>query len=125
MIEHIKQKKSLIKWLLIVYFMSILFVGVFLAVTSGVLMSNRTNSDYREIAEATSVNVANVFDSLSDGKFSYDKDKNVFKKGDIVCIVEAMKLMNEIQSEVSGKIVEICVENGQPIEFGQVLMYVE
>lgn len=47
------------------------------------------------------------------------------KKGDVVCIIEAMKLMNEIQSEVSGKIVEICVENGQPIEFGQVLMYVE
>lgn len=47
------------------------------------------------------------------------------KSGDVVCIIEAMKLMNEIQSEVSGKIVEICVENGQPIEFGQVLMYVE
>lgn len=47
------------------------------------------------------------------------------KEGDTVCIVEAMKLMNEIDSEVSGKIVEICVENGQPVEFGQVLMYVE
>lgn len=47
------------------------------------------------------------------------------KEGDVVCIVEAMKLMNEIDSEVSGKIVEICVENGQPVEFGQVLMYVE
>ena len=46
-------------------------------------------------------------------------------KGDIVCIVEAMKLMNEIESEFSGKIVEICVEDGQPVEFGQVLMYVE
>ena len=47
------------------------------------------------------------------------------KEGDVVCIVEAMKLMNEIDSEVSGKIVEICVENGQPVEYGQVLMYVE
>ena len=46
-------------------------------------------------------------------------------KGDVVCIVEAMKLMNEIESEFSGKIVEICVEDGQPVEFGQVLMYVE
>lgn len=45
--------------------------------------------------------------------------------GDVVCIVEAMKMMNEIESEVSGKIVEICVEDGQPVEFGQVLMYVE
>jgi acetyl-CoA carboxylase biotin carboxyl carrier protein len=47
------------------------------------------------------------------------------KEGDIVCIVEAMKLMNEIESEFSGKVVEICVQDGQPVEFGQVLMYVE
>ncbi len=47
------------------------------------------------------------------------------KQGDVVCIVEAMKMMNEIEAEVSGKVVEICVEDGQPVEFGQVLMYVE
>lgn len=46
-------------------------------------------------------------------------------QGQVVCIIEAMKLMNEIESDVSGKIVEICVEDGQPVEFGQVLMYVE
>lgn len=46
-------------------------------------------------------------------------------KGDIVCIVEAMKMMNEIESDVSGKVIEICVEDGQPVEFGQILMYVE
>ena len=47
------------------------------------------------------------------------------KEGDVVCIVEAMKLMNEIESEFSGKVIEICVQDGQPVEFGQVLMYVE
>ena len=46
-------------------------------------------------------------------------------EGDVVCIIEAMKLMNEIKSEVAGKITQICVKNGDPIEFGQVLMYVE
>lgn len=46
-------------------------------------------------------------------------------KGQVVCIVEAMKLMNEIESEHTGTVCEICVENGQPVEFGQVLMYVE
>lgn len=45
--------------------------------------------------------------------------------GDVVCIIEAMKMMNEIKAEVSGKVTEICVEDGQPVEFGQVLMYVE
>ena len=41
--------------------------------------------------------------------------------GDTLCIIEAMKLMNELESEVSGVIQEICVDNGDPVEFGQVL----
>ena len=45
--------------------------------------------------------------------------------GDTVCIVEAMKMMNEIEAEVAGKIVEICVADGEPVEYGQPLMYVE
>lgn len=45
--------------------------------------------------------------------------------GQVVCIVEAMKLMNEIESEVSGRIVKILVENGKPVEFGQELFLVE
>ena len=45
--------------------------------------------------------------------------------GQVVCIIEAMKLMNEIEAEASGKITEICVKNGESVEFGQVLMYVE
>ena len=50
---------------------------------------------------------------------------SIVNKGDKVCIIEAMKLMNEIETEIAGKIVEICVQDGQPVEFGQVLMYVE
>ncbi len=45
--------------------------------------------------------------------------------GQVVCIVEAMKLMNEIKSEVRGKIAEIHIENAQPVEFGQTLFSVE
>ena len=47
------------------------------------------------------------------------------KKGDVLCIIEAMKLMNEIKSEVDGEIVEILVENGEPIEYGQPLFLVK
>ena len=43
------------------------------------------------------------------------------RKGQILCIVEAMKLMNEIESEVEGEIREILVANGQPVEYGEVL----
>ena len=47
------------------------------------------------------------------------------KEGDVLCIIEAMKLMNEIKCEVKGKIIDILIENGNPIEFGQVLFLVE
>jgi acetyl-CoA carboxylase biotin carboxyl carrier protein len=43
----------------------------------------------------------------------------------VVCIVEAMKVMNEIQAEVSGEVIEILVENGEPVEFGQPLLLVK
>ena len=42
----------------------------------------------------------------------------------VVCIIEAMKVMNEIQAEISGKVVEIVAENGKPVEFGEVLFRV-
>ena len=45
--------------------------------------------------------------------------------GQVVCIVEAMKLMNEIKSEVRGKVIEVAVENAEPVEFGQALFIVE
>ena len=45
-------------------------------------------------------------------------------KGDTVCIIEAMKLMNDIDAEVAGEVMEILVQNGEPVEFGQVLMRV-
>lgn len=44
---------------------------------------------------------------------------------DVVCIIEAMKVMNEIKAEIKGKIVEILIENGEPVEFGQALFKVE
>ncbi len=45
--------------------------------------------------------------------------------GQVVCIVEAMKLMNEIESEVAGRVVKILAENGKPVEFGQTLFLIE
>ncbi len=47
------------------------------------------------------------------------------RKGQTVCIIEAMKLMNEIDAESSGRVVEILVDNAQPIEYGQILMRIE
>ena len=47
------------------------------------------------------------------------------KEGDTICIIETIKLMNKIASTVTGKVVEICIEDGKPVEYGQVIMYVE
>jgi len=73
----------------------------------------------------TSPMVGTFYKSPSPDAPAFVEVGKTIKQGDVVCIVEAMKLMNEIESEVSGKIVEICVDDGQPVEFGQVLMYVE
>jgi len=56
---------------------------------------------------------------------AYVEVGSVVKKGQVLCIVEAMKLMNEIESEISGKVAEILVENAQPVEFGQPLFRIE
>lgn len=47
------------------------------------------------------------------------------KKGQVLCIIEAMKLMNEIESDVDGVVVRILVENGQPVEYGEPLFLIE
>ena len=73
----------------------------------------------------TSPMVGTFYSAPSPDAEPFVKVGQTVKEGDVVCIVEAMKLMNEIESEFSGKIVEICVSDGQPVEFGQVLMYVE
>lgn len=56
---------------------------------------------------------------------SYVDIGQVIEPGQIICIIEAMKLMNEIKSEIKGKITEILVENAEPVEFGQPLFLVE
>lgn len=50
---------------------------------------------------------------------------DIVRPGQVLCIIEAMKIMNEIEAEISGRIREICVENAQAVEFGQVLFRIE
>ena len=50
---------------------------------------------------------------------------SVVKEGDAVCIIEAMKIMNEIDADKAGTITKVMVENGQPVEFGQPLFIIE
>ncbi len=73
----------------------------------------------------TSPMVGTFYTAPSPGAKPFVEVGSLVSAGQVVCIIEAMKLMNEIESEVSGKVTKICVEDGQPVEYGQVLMYVE
>ena len=55
----------------------------------------------------------------------YVSEGKMVKKGDVLCIIEAMKLMNEIESESNGRIVAVLAENGQPVEYGEPLFLIE
>ena len=55
----------------------------------------------------------------------YVREGDMVKEGQIVCIIEAMKLMNEIEAKVPGRVAKILVENGQPVEYGQPLLLIE
>ncbi len=55
----------------------------------------------------------------------YVRDGQLVKRGDVLCIIEAMKLMNEIEAEFAGRVVSCLVENGQPVEFGEALFLIE
>lgn len=68
--------------------------------------------------------VGTFYRAPAPGAPPYVAEGDTISKGAVVCIVEAMKLMNEIESEVTGRIAKILVENGQPVEFGQTLFLV-
>lgn len=71
--------------------------------------------------QITSPIVGTFYRAPSPDKPPYVKEGDTVSPDTVVCIVEAMKLMNEIQAEISGELVKIYVENGQPVEFGQPL----
>ena len=89
--------------------------------------------DNDEATEVTGANrkeikspmVGTFYRSPSPEAEAFVEPGQVVEVGQVVCIVEAMKLMNEIKSEVKGKIVDIPVDNAQPVEFGQILFTVD
>jgi acetyl-CoA carboxylase biotin carboxyl carrier protein len=81
-----------------------------------------TRSDLLEI---TAPMVGTFYRAPAPGESSFVEVGTRINVGQAVCILEAMKLMNELESEVAGEVVEILVDNGTPVEFGQVLMRVK
>jgi biotin carboxyl carrier protein len=77
------------------------------------------------LIEIKSPMVGTFYRAPSPGAKPYVEVQDIIKPGDVVCIIEAMKLMNEIKAELGGRIIQILAENGQPVEFGQTLFIVE
>ena len=77
------------------------------------------------IIKVTSPIVGTFYRSSSPDKPAYVEVGDVVKKGQVLCIIEAMKLMNEIECENTGKIVQILVESGAPVEYGEPLFVIE
>ncbi len=78
-----------------------------------------------DLVEVTAPMVGTFYRAPAPGEPSFVEVGSRIGIGQTVCILEAMKLMNELESEVSGEIIEILVENGTPVEFGEVLMRVK
>lgn len=77
------------------------------------------------LKEVTSPFVGTFYRSSSPGAAAYVNVGDRVTTGKVLCIIEAMKIMNEIEAEVAGEIVEICVENESYVEFGQVLFRIK
>ena len=75
--------------------------------------------------QVTSPIVGTFYRKPSPDKEPFVKVGDIVNKGDVLCIIEAMKMMNEIKSEFDGKISSIEVDDGQPVEFGQTIIVIE
>ena len=75
--------------------------------------------------QVTSPIVGTFYRKPSPDKEPFVKVGDIVNKGDVLCIIEAMKMMNEIKSEFDGKISSIEVDDGQPVEFGQTIVVIE
>ena len=95
------------------------------AITVSPIEGNVSEPDSSKAKAIISPMVGTFYSSASIDNPPFVEVGTMVSEGDVVCVIEAMKLMNEIKSEYTGKITQICVQNGDPIEYGQVLMYME
>ena len=77
--------------------------------------------DFNRLKEVKSPLVGIFYAAPSPGAEPFVAVGSRVKKGDVLCVVEAMKLMNEITAEADGEVVDVCAQNGQVVEFGQIL----
>jgi acetyl-CoA carboxylase biotin carboxyl carrier protein len=84
-----------------------------------------SDTDTIELAVVKSPIVGTFYRSPEPGAPSFVEIGTIVKKGQVLCIIEAMKLMNEIDSEYEGEVVNVYVENGQPVQYGERLFAIK
>lgn len=84
-----------------------------------------TEPSLKGLVEVKSPMVGTFYRAPAPDAPPYVQEGQKIEKGQVVCIIEAMKLMNEIKSEVSGRVVKILVENADPVEFGHILFLID
>ena len=99
-----------------------------------VILSSTQSMPEESLKKSSDFQIGNIITSPIVGTFyrkpSPDKDPFIkvgdfIEQGDVLCIIEAMKMMNEIKSEYSGKIISIDIEDGQPVEYGQKIITID
>lgn len=91
------------------------------APTAPTTAQDGTPVDFNNLKEVKSPMVGMFYQAPSPEADPYVRVGSKVKKGDVLCVIEAMKLLNEITADTDGEIVDVCVENGQLVEYGQVL----
>jgi acetyl-CoA carboxylase biotin carboxyl carrier protein len=89
---------------------------------TGVPSSAQNSMLDQRLVEVPSPMVGTFYRAPAPGESSFVEVGDRIKSGQTVCIIEAMKLMNEIEAEISGQVMEILVQNGESVEYGQPLM---
>ncbi|MBI2608572.1 MAG: acetyl-CoA carboxylase biotin carboxyl carrier protein [Deltaproteobacteria bacterium] len=87
-------------------------------------LNSEKNGEIKKDLDIKSPFVGTFYRANSPENAPYVEEGSIVKKGDVLCIVEAMKLMNEIESELDGKVTAVLVDNGNPVEYGQSLFHV-
>ncbi|HEY9884128.1 MAG TPA: acetyl-CoA carboxylase biotin carboxyl carrier protein [Thermosynechococcaceae cyanobacterium] len=82
----------------------------------------RDSKSDRRLIEVNSPMVGTFYRAASPDEPPFVEVGDRIRKGQTICIIEAMKLMNELEAEIGGEVVEILVQNGEPIEYGQLLL---
>jgi acetyl-CoA carboxylase biotin carboxyl carrier protein len=93
--------------------------------TASPLPTGTTAQETAGLIAVESPMVGTFYRAPAPGAEPYVKEGDLVQKGTVLCIIEAMKLMNEIEAEVRGRVARILAENAQPVEFGQTLFLLE